>query len=103
MIFFLYSDQRNKEKPEGKENSIISTVHLMGDRVSQVQSLSNLAINNLVSFLNIDHEQPDSNSHCLKKRMMMSSKIWLKNGHIMFISEKMSGFARKELTPQIRK
>ena len=61
MIFFLYSDQRNKEKPQGKENSIISTTHLIGDRVSQVQSLSNLAVNNLVSFLNIDHEQPDSN------------------------------------------
>ncbi|KAL6324309.1 hypothetical protein AAG906_012555 [Vitis piasezkii] len=58
---FLYSDQRDKAKSQGKENPIISAVHLIGDGVSQVQSLGNLAVNNLVSFLNIDHEEPDSN------------------------------------------
>nr|CAN61399.1 hypothetical protein VITISV_031828 [Vitis vinifera] len=58
---FLYSDQRDKAKSQGKENPIISAVHLIGDGVSQVQSLGNLAVNNLVSFLNIDHEEPHSN------------------------------------------
>lgn len=58
---FWHSDERDKEKSHGKENPIISAVHLIGDGVSQVQSLGNLAVNNLVSFLNIDHVKPESN------------------------------------------
>ncbi|KAF3962627.1 hypothetical protein CMV_012877 [Castanea mollissima] len=37
------------------------TVHLIGDGVSQVQSLGNLAVNNLVRILDIEHEEPNIN------------------------------------------
>ncbi|XP_062018874.1 piezo-type mechanosensitive ion channel homolog [Rosa rugosa] len=53
-----FSDSEKKEKGKGKsmDNPLISAVHLIGDGVSQVQSIGNQAVNNLVSFLNIDQE-----------------------------------------------
>lgn len=51
-------DSREKCKP--KENPIISAVHLIGDGVSQVQSLGNMAVNNLIHFLNIEQKRLDS-------------------------------------------
>lgn len=39
----------------------MSAVHLIGDGVSQVQSLGNLAVNNLVRILDIEHEEPNIN------------------------------------------
>ncbi|KAI4369413.1 hypothetical protein MLD38_017853 [Melastoma candidum] len=49
----------NNVKVQTKENPLISAVHLIGDGVSQVQSLGNLAVTNLVTFLNIEHEGSD--------------------------------------------
>ncbi|XP_061356243.1 piezo-type mechanosensitive ion channel homolog isoform X3 [Gastrolobium bilobum] len=59
------SDSGNKEKVKGhaKENPLKSAVQLIGDGVSQVQSIGNQAVNNLVSFLNISQEDSDSNEH----------------------------------------
>ncbi|RDX99269.1 Piezo-type mechanosensitive ion channel-like protein, partial [Mucuna pruriens] len=59
------SDSGKKEKFKGqaKENPLKSAVQLIGDGVSQVQSIGNQAVNNLVSFLNISHEDSDSNEH----------------------------------------
>lgn len=45
------------------ENALISAVQLIGDGVSQVQSIGNLAVNNLVNFLNITPEDSDMNEH----------------------------------------
>nr|GMD20021.1 piezo-type mechanosensitive ion channel homolog isoform X1 [Ipomoea batatas] len=45
-----------------KENPLASAVQLIGDGVSQVQSIGNLAVNNIVSFLNITQEESDSES-----------------------------------------
>lgn len=58
------SDSGNKEKVRGqaKENPLKSAVQLIGDGVSQVQSIGNQAVNNLVSFLNISQDS-DSNEH----------------------------------------
>ncbi|KAF8392505.1 hypothetical protein HHK36_022847 [Tetracentron sinense] len=60
---FLDSDRREREKGQAKENPLISAVQLIGDGVSQVQSLGNQAVTNLVSFLNIVHEESESNEH----------------------------------------
>ncbi|XP_059660540.1 piezo-type mechanosensitive ion channel homolog isoform X2 [Cornus florida] len=57
------SDKEKKVKGESKENPLISAVQLIGDGVSQVQSFGNQAVTNLVSFLNIAHEDSDSNEH----------------------------------------
>lgn len=59
------SDSGKKEKVKGqaKENPLKSAVQLIGDGVSQVQSIGNQAVNNLVSFLNISPEDSDSNEH----------------------------------------
>lgn len=50
------SEKKEKDKGKSKDNPLISAVHLIGDGVSQVQSIGNQAVNNLVSFLNIDQE-----------------------------------------------
>ncbi|TKY52583.1 Piezo-type mechanosensitive ion channel-like [Spatholobus suberectus] len=59
------SDSGKKEKVKGqaKENPLKSAVQLIGDGVSQVQSIGNQAVNNLMSFLNISQEDSDSNEH----------------------------------------
>ncbi|XP_039810070.1 piezo-type mechanosensitive ion channel homolog isoform X2 [Panicum virgatum] len=46
-----------------KENPLKSAVQLIGDGVSQVQSFGNQAVTNIVSFLNIDPDEPHSNEH----------------------------------------
>ncbi|XP_058084087.1 piezo-type mechanosensitive ion channel homolog isoform X2 [Magnolia sinica] len=60
---FRNVSEREKAKDRAKENPLISAVHLIGDGVSQVQSLGNQAVTNIVSFLNIEHEESDSNEH----------------------------------------
>ncbi|XP_042475858.1 piezo-type mechanosensitive ion channel homolog isoform X1 [Macadamia integrifolia] len=60
---FLNSGGREKGKGPEKDNPLKSAVQLIGDGVSQVQSLGNQAVTNLVSFLNIDQEDLDSNDH----------------------------------------
>ncbi|XP_037492491.1 piezo-type mechanosensitive ion channel homolog isoform X2 [Jatropha curcas] len=54
-------DSGKKEKGRSKENPLRSAVQLIGDGVSQVQSIGNQAVNNLVSFLNIEPEDSDTN------------------------------------------
>ncbi|GAA0167967.1 ion channel [Lithospermum erythrorhizon] len=56
------SDSNRVEKGDNqsKDNRLVSAVQLIEDGVSQVQSLGNLAVNNIVSFLNIP-EESDSN------------------------------------------
>ncbi|CAA6654163.1 unnamed protein product [Spirodela intermedia] len=48
------------EKVKVKENPLVSAVQLIGDGVSQVQSLGNQAVTNIVSFLNIEQEDSES-------------------------------------------
>jgi hypothetical protein len=55
------SGKEGKVKGQAKENPLKSAVQLFGDGVSQVQSIGNQAVNNLVSFLNISQEDSDSN------------------------------------------
>ncbi|KAK9161398.1 hypothetical protein Syun_007739 [Stephania yunnanensis] len=57
------SDRKESKKGHRKENPLISAVQLIGDGVSQVQSLGNQAVTNLVSFLNIANEEPDLNEN----------------------------------------
>lgn len=57
------SNRREKERGKHKENPIMSAVQLIGDGVSQVQSLGNQAVTNIVSFLNIEPGESDSNGH----------------------------------------
>lgn len=57
----LLSDSGKKAKVQSKENPLISAVQLIGDGVSQVHSIGNQAVNNLVSFLNISPEDLDTN------------------------------------------
>ncbi|OVA11397.1 Piezo family [Macleaya cordata] len=58
---FSDSDRKEKGNKQSKENPLISAVQLIGDGVSQVQSLGNQAVTNLVSFLNISPEELDIN------------------------------------------
>lgn len=53
---FFDLDRKEKDKGLAKENLLISAVHMIGDGVSQVQSIGNQAVNNLASFLNIGQE-----------------------------------------------
>ncbi|KAK4407093.1 Piezo-type mechanosensitive ion channel [Sesamum angolense] len=55
------SDKSKKGKSQSIENSLASAVQLLGDGVSQVQSIGNQAVSDLVSFLNIASEDSDSN------------------------------------------
>ncbi|PKA54847.1 hypothetical protein AXF42_Ash000682 [Apostasia shenzhenica] len=52
-----------KEKIKGKVNPLISAAQLIGDGVSQVRSLGNQAVTNIVSFLNISPEDSDSDGY----------------------------------------
>ncbi|RLN25320.1 hypothetical protein C2845_PM07G12060 [Panicum miliaceum] len=52
-----------KAMRQPKENPLKSAVQLIGDGVSQVQSFGNQAVTNIVSFLNIDPDEPHSNEH----------------------------------------
>ncbi|KAL2507716.1 Piezo-type mechanosensitive ion channel-like protein [Forsythia ovata] len=58
---FTDSYKAKKGKGQSRENPLVSAVQLIGDGVSQVQSIGNQAVNNLVSFLNIAQEDSDSN------------------------------------------
>nr|XP_017241510.1 PREDICTED: piezo-type mechanosensitive ion channel homolog isoform X4 [Daucus carota subsp. sativus] len=55
-------DDEKKRKLQGKENALSSAVQLIGDGVSQVQTIGNQAVNNLVNFLNIGDEESDRNA-----------------------------------------
>ncbi|XP_042388036.1 piezo-type mechanosensitive ion channel homolog [Zingiber officinale] len=55
--------RRERDKIKNKENPLSSAVQLIGDGVSQVQSLGNQAVTNIVSFLNIEPEDPNSTGH----------------------------------------
>ncbi|KAF6171658.1 hypothetical protein GIB67_042173 [Kingdonia uniflora] len=60
-IASLDLSRKDREKGNLKENPLISAVQIIGDGVSQVQSLGNQAVSNLVSFLNIAPEESDTN------------------------------------------
>ncbi|PON85510.1 Piezo family [Trema orientale] len=60
---FVDLERRGREKLKKRENPIISAVHLIGDGVCQVQSLGNLAVHNLINFLNIEPKGQDSDEH----------------------------------------
>ncbi|CAN6452751.1 unnamed protein product [Victoria cruziana] len=57
------SNLKEKKKVSNKENPLISAVHFIGDGVSQVQSLGNQAVTNIVSFLNIENDESHSNEN----------------------------------------
>ncbi|KAL3849827.1 hypothetical protein ACJIZ3_011709 [Penstemon smallii] len=58
---FHDSEEENKGESQSKENPLASAVQLIGDGVSQVQSIGNQAVSNIVSFLKIAPEDSDSN------------------------------------------
>lgn len=55
-------DKVKKCRTQSQENPLVSAVQLIGDGVSQVQSIGNQAVNSLVSFLNIAPQDLDSDS-----------------------------------------
>lgn len=52
-----------KEKVKGTENRLLNAVQLIGDGVSQVQSFGNQAVTNIVSLLNIEPDDSDSDGY----------------------------------------
>ncbi|RYR02293.1 hypothetical protein Ahy_B06g081111 [Arachis hypogaea] len=58
---YFYSD-RSRYKIPVRKNALLSAVHLLGSGVSQVQSLGNLAVNSLLNYLKIEHEELESNN-----------------------------------------
>uniref|UniRef100_A0A2N9ELV3 Piezo-type mechanosensitive ion channel homolog domain-containing protein n=1 Tax=Fagus sylvatica TaxID=28930 RepID=A0A2N9ELV3_FAGSY len=58
---FLNSKMSNKAKFHTKANTLMSAANLIGDGVSRVRSLGNLAVNNLVRILNIEHKERNLN------------------------------------------
>ncbi|KAI3979667.1 hypothetical protein MKX01_013762 [Papaver californicum] len=59
--FLMDSNRREKERLF--ESPLISAVQLIGDGVSQVQSLGNQAMTNFVNLLNITHEDSETNEY----------------------------------------
>lgn len=55
--------KKESAKGQSKDHPLKSAVQLIGDGVSQVQSLGNQAVTNLASLLNVAQEDGDSNSH----------------------------------------
>lgn len=55
--------KRESSKSQSREHPLKSAVQLIGDGVSQVQSLGNQAVTHIASFLNV-HEDGDSNDNC---------------------------------------
>ncbi|KAL2323587.1 hypothetical protein Fmac_027966 [Flemingia macrophylla] len=76
------SAKRGKVKGQAKENPLKSAVQLIGDGVSQVQSIGNQAVNNLVSFLNISPEDSDSNEHTSMEGRLYDEMESQKTRHI---------------------
>lgn len=68
---FFDLDKKEKDKSQAKENLLTSAVQMIGDGVSQVQSIGNQAVNNLASFLNI--EQEDSG---MKENMFAENGVY---------------------------
>lgn len=58
---FLDLETSNRYKIPVRKNPLISAVRLIGNGVSQVQSLGNMAVNNLMNYLKIEHEELESN------------------------------------------
>ncbi|PIN26072.1 hypothetical protein CDL12_01177 [Handroanthus impetiginosus] len=56
-------DKPKRGRSQSMENPLASAVQFLGDGVSQVQSIGNQAVSNLVSFLNITSEDSDSDSN----------------------------------------
>ncbi|KAD3068641.1 hypothetical protein R6Q59_017338 [Mikania micrantha] len=54
------NDLQAKRKPPKRETSLKSAVQLIGDGVSQVQSIGNQAVTNIANYFNIPHENSDS-------------------------------------------
>ncbi|KAI3800979.1 hypothetical protein L1987_29079 [Smallanthus sonchifolius] len=53
-------EPQNKKKAPKRETSLKSAVQLIGDGVSQVQTIGNQAVTNLANYFNIPHENSDS-------------------------------------------
>ncbi|KAJ1417088.1 putative piezo-type mechanosensitive ion channel-like protein isoform [Sesbania bispinosa] len=51
---------RNRYKLPGRKNALVSAIHFVGNGVSQVQSLGNMAVKNLMNYLKIEHEELES-------------------------------------------
>ncbi|KAL9239206.1 hypothetical protein vseg_013546 [Gypsophila vaccaria] len=62
-VHSVVEGKRESSKGHSKEHPLKSAVQLIGDGVSQVQSLGNQAVTNLASFLNVTHEDGDLNGH----------------------------------------
>ncbi|XP_026450011.1 piezo-type mechanosensitive ion channel homolog isoform X2 [Papaver somniferum] len=59
----LLMDSNRREKERLFESPLISAVQLIGDGVSQVQSLGNQAMTNFVNLLNITHEDSETSEY----------------------------------------
>ncbi|KAK7337825.1 hypothetical protein VNO77_18412 [Canavalia gladiata] len=57
---FLDLELRNHHKLPGRKNVLVSAIHFIGNGVSQVQSLGNVAVNSLLHYLKIEHEKLES-------------------------------------------
>lgn len=93
---FSDQDKAKKGKSQSKENHLASAVQLIGDGVSQVQSIGNQAVSNLVSFLNITPEDSDSNETSTFEDGLASEKrnSNMKNTHLSSSSSLLSDNSR---------
>ncbi|CAJ2631584.1 unnamed protein product [Trifolium pratense] len=54
---YLDLEIRNRYKLRVRRNALVSAVNFIGNGVSQVQSLGNMAVNNLMNYLKIEREE----------------------------------------------
>uniref|UniRef100_A0A2P2M0W9 Piezo-type mechanosensitive ion channel homolog isoform X2 n=1 Tax=Rhizophora mucronata TaxID=61149 RepID=A0A2P2M0W9_RHIMU len=73
-----------RKEEQSKENPLKSAVQLIGDGVSQVQSIGNQAVRNLASFLNIEPEDSDINELVPVENEACDEKESLKTKHMSF-------------------
>ncbi|XP_028547875.1 piezo-type mechanosensitive ion channel homolog isoform X2 [Dendrobium catenatum] len=91
------ADQSRKRK--GVENPLVSAVQLLGDGVSQVQSLGNQAVTNIANFLNIKPDENDSNDHSLPEDEIYYEIESQENAASGCLDRKPSAFSNSDQTP----
>ncbi|XP_051132241.1 piezo-type mechanosensitive ion channel homolog isoform X2 [Andrographis paniculata] len=80
------TDKSKKDKLQSKENPLASAVQFLGDGVSQVQSIGNRAVSNLVNLLNITPEYSDSNEPSSLEDGFPDDKISTEQTHLSSLS-----------------
>ncbi|KAJ0581861.1 putative Piezo family protein [Helianthus annuus] len=94
-------EMQNKRKAPKRDTSLKSAVQLIGDGVSQVQSIGNQAVTNLANYFNIPHENSDSDSDVPSESLKADTDDQME-GYMAFNRSTASVESDKSDSPSIR-